>query len=52
MKIGDVVVLSVGGPLMTVEKVLADQVTVIWFANSELQRETLNASALRRARER
>jgi uncharacterized protein YodC (DUF2158 family) len=54
MKIGDAVTLRSGGPVMTVIKVLEDQVTVAWHAGSALQQETFSAAALTlwRARER
>ena len=46
IKVGDVVQLKSGGPLMTVEIVDADRAFCTWFTNNEKRREPFQLAAL------
>lgn len=45
-KIGNVVVINSGGPLMTVEVIEADIIRTVWFKEAELHRDAFDKIAL------
>ena len=46
LKVGDVVSLRIGGPIMTVSKEFDDVVETVWFSDRELFRDMFPMASL------